>query len=65
MVANLDYLDPEIPPTAAIEGVDLVTEGVITISKVLDYAKDYLRIMRPTRSGVTSGTAPPDLPHAV
>ena len=43
MVANLDYLDPEIPPTAAIEGVDLVTEGVITISKVLDYAKDYLQ----------------------
>ena len=42
MIANLDYLDPEIPPTAKIEGVDLVTEGVITISKVLDYAKDFL-----------------------
>ena len=28
----LDYLDPEIPPTATIEGVDLVTEGVITIN---------------------------------
>lgn len=36
------YADPEIPPTAEIEGVDLVTEGVITISKVLTYAKDYL-----------------------
>lgn len=43
LVAKLDYLDPEIPPIAAIEGVDLVTEGVITISKVLDYAKDYLQ----------------------
>lgn len=42
MIANLDYLDPEIPPTAKIEGVDLVTEGVITISKVLEYAKDYI-----------------------
>lgn len=42
MLANLDYLDPEIPPTATIEGVDLVTEGVITISKVLEYAKDYI-----------------------
>ena len=31
-----------MPPTAEIEGVDLVTEGVITINKVLDYAKDYL-----------------------
>lgn len=36
------YIDPEIPPTAAIDGVDLVTEGVITINKVLLYARDYL-----------------------
>ena len=42
VIANLDYLDPEVPPTATIEGVDLVTEGVITVSKVLTYAKDYL-----------------------
>lgn len=42
VVANLDYLDPELPPTASIEGVDIVTEGVITVSKVLDFAKDYL-----------------------
>ena len=39
---NLGYLDPEIPPTATIEGVDLVTEGVITINRVLSYAKSYL-----------------------
>lgn len=39
---TLDYLDPEIPPTAKIEGVDLVTEGVITINKVLFYAQNYL-----------------------
>lgn len=39
---SLDYVDPEIPPIATIEGVDLVTEGVITISKVLQYAKSYL-----------------------
>ena len=42
MVADLNYLDPEIPPIAKIEGVDLVTEGVITISKVLEYAKNFL-----------------------
>ncbi|MDR2144654.1 MAG: serine/threonine-protein phosphatase [Treponema sp.] len=35
--------DPAVPPTAAIEGVDLVTEGVITISRVLEYAKDYIK----------------------
>lgn len=39
---KLDFIDPEIPPTAEIEGVDLVTEGVITVSRVLEYAKNYL-----------------------
>lgn len=37
------YVDPEIPPTAHIDGVDLVTEGVITLSRVLEYANDYLK----------------------
>jgi hypothetical protein len=36
------YVDPEIPPTAKISGVDLVTEGVVTIHKVLEYARDYI-----------------------
>lgn len=42
MATVMDYLDPEIPPVGKIEGVDLVTEGVITMSKVLSYAKNYL-----------------------
>ncbi|MGI6153408.1 MAG: SpoIIE family protein phosphatase [Christensenellaceae bacterium] len=37
------YVDPDIPPTAKIEGVDLVTEGVITINRVLSYAQSYRR----------------------
>lgn len=40
--SNTTYIDPEIPPTSTIDGVDLVTEGVITISRVLFYAKNYL-----------------------
>ena len=39
---DIDYLDPEVPPISHLQGVDLVTEGVITISKVLEYAKAYL-----------------------
>lgn len=39
---SLDFTDDGVPPLAKIEGVDLVTEGVITVSKVLEYAKDYL-----------------------
>jgi len=40
--ASLNFEQSDVPPTAEIEGVDLVTEGVITINKVLTYAKDYL-----------------------
>lgn len=42
VIPSLDYLDPEIPPTATIDGVDLVTEGVITINRVLVYAQSYV-----------------------
>ncbi|MDF2944064.1 MAG: hypothetical protein K0S01_2922 [Herbinix sp.] len=37
-----DYPDPDIPPTSELEGIHLVTEGVITINRVLYYAKNYL-----------------------
>ena len=40
--ADLDYIDPEIPPAGKIDGVELVTEGVITMTKVLKYAQDYV-----------------------
>ena len=33
--------DPEIPPISIIKGVDIATEGIITLNKVLELAKSY------------------------
>ena len=39
---TLNFERSDVPPISTIEGVDLVTEGVITMNKVIQYAKDYL-----------------------
>lgn len=39
---SLKFEKSDVPPIAYIEGVDLVTEGVITMNRVIEYARDYL-----------------------
>ena len=33
--------DPDLPPISFMEGIDLVTEGILTLSKVSDILRDY------------------------
>ena len=39
---TLNFEQSDVPPIAELEGVDLVTEGVITVNRVVEYAEDYL-----------------------
>ncbi len=39
---DLTYLDADVPPMAKIDGVDLVTEGVLTLRRLLELSNMYL-----------------------
>jgi len=43
IVTKVDSRNPDIPPMAVIEGIDLVTEGVLTLGKCIKLLKKYVR----------------------
>ena len=42
ITTKVDSRNPDVPPMAEIEGIDLVTEGVLTLSRSLKLLKKYL-----------------------
>ncbi|MFP4487962.1 MAG: SpoIIE family protein phosphatase [Bacteroidales bacterium] len=41
LIDELVFEDPELPPESFIEGIDLVTEGILTLQKVAEILDDY------------------------
>lgn len=38
---TLDYIDPSVPPIGFLEGIDLVTEGIVTLNRVLQLLEAF------------------------
>ncbi len=43
MEFDMDTMTMDMPPIATIDGIELVTEGVITLSKAIDILREYVR----------------------
>jgi len=39
---SLNYTDPNMPPIGYIDGIDLVTEGVLTLTRALKLMREYV-----------------------
>ncbi|QOR36873.1 SpoIIE family protein phosphatase [Clostridium sp. 'deep sea'] len=57
LITELEYINPEIPVTARIKGVNLVTEGIVTMSKCVEliekFKEDYRQVNFELQDGAT------------
>ena len=42
--ADLDYIDATLPPIGFIKGIDLTTEGVLTLRKLIELSDIYIQV---------------------
>ena len=40
---SMNYIDPDIPPIAYMDGIELVTEGVLTLNRVVQLLRRYAK----------------------
>ena len=57
IITDLDYISPDVPVTARIKGVNLVTEGIVTMSKCVEliekFKEDYRQVNFKHQDGAT------------
>ncbi|MCR4431426.1 MAG: serine/threonine-protein phosphatase [Tepidanaerobacteraceae bacterium] len=42
LVTSTEFIDPDVPPAASIQGIDLVTEGVLTLARARQILRQFV-----------------------
>lgn len=55
LVVNFEYHHAAVPPTGSIEGIDLATEGVLTLGKALEIVRQYCELSAKSGESINLG----------